>query len=69
MRISQPITKAISMPMNLGYSNPLIVKRIIIKWSINENKRSDTSRYRATKKLVMAPLDGKTNENRRKSGE
>jgi hypothetical protein len=35
---------AISMPMDLDRSNQMILKRIINKWSLVENKRSDTSR-------------------------
>jgi len=54
------------MPIDLDCSNQMIVKRIINKWSLNENKRSDTSRYRETKKLVVAFMGGKPTENRRK---
>jgi hypothetical protein len=37
---------AISMPIDLDRSNRMIVKRIINKWSLNENKGSDASCYR-----------------------
>jgi len=54
--------------MDLGRSNHTIVKRIITKWSLDENRRSDTSRYRETKKLIVASTGGKTTTNRRKIG-
>jgi hypothetical protein len=44
----------------------MIDKRIVSKWGLKENKRSDTSRYRETKKLVGVSLGGKTAENRGK---
>jgi len=59
MRILQVIESAISMPIDLGRSNPMIVKRIINNWSLSEKKKSDTSRYRETKKLVVASMGGK----------
>jgi hypothetical protein len=37
---------AISMPIGLDRSNRMIVKRIISKWSLNENKGSDASCYK-----------------------
>jgi hypothetical protein len=45
--------------MNLGRSNHMIVQRIITKWSFDENRRSDTSRYWETKKLVVTSLEEK----------
>jgi hypothetical protein len=45
--------------MALGRSNHMIVKRIITKWSLEENRRSDTSRYWETKKLVVTSLGRK----------
>jgi hypothetical protein len=51
---------AISMPMDFDRSNHTIVKRIITKWSLDEKRRSDTSRYWETKKLVVTFMGGKT---------
>lgn len=42
-----------------GRSNHTIVKRITTKWGLDENTKSDTSRYRKTKKLVAVSMAGK----------
>jgi len=57
------------MPIDLDCSNHMIVKRIVNKWSLDENRKSDTSRYRKTKKSAATFMGGKTTENRRKWGQ
>jgi hypothetical protein len=47
------------MPIELGQGNHMIDKRIVSKWGLKENKRSDTSRYRETKKLALTSLGRK----------
>ena len=42
-----------------GRSNHTIVKRITTKWSLDGNRKSDTSRYWETKKLVVTFLGRK----------
>ncbi len=45
------------MPIDLDRSNRIIVKRFVSKSSLNEDERSDASRYREVKILVMTADD------------
>lgn len=42
-----------------GRSNHTIVNRITTNWSLDGNRKSDTSRYWETKKLVAVSMAGK----------